>query len=181
MRSLRFVLPLLIFAAIGLFLFKGLSNDPRKLPSPLIDKPAPGFTLPVLAQEGRTWHPEQLRGQVWLLNVWGSWCAACQVEHPLFNQIAREGSLLLVGLAWKDKPEASSAWLTRLGNPYDIVVSDEIGRTAIDYGVYGAPESFLIDKRGIIRFKQVGPFTPESIRDELMPLVRKLRDEPDAS
>lgn len=180
MRSLRFILPLLIFAVIGMFLYKGLSNDPRKLPSPLVGKPAPEFSLPMLHDREQVWGPARMRGKVWLLNVWGSWCAACRIEHPLFNRIARDGSLPLVGLAWKDEPSASAGWLERLGDPYTIVISDQPGRVAIDYGVYGAPESFLIDKRGIIRFKQVGPFSAEIIRDELMPLVRQLEAEPDA-
>lgn len=180
MRGLRFIIPLLLFAVIGAFLYKGLSNDPRNIPSPLVGKPAPAFSLPVLGAGGQTWGPEDMRGKVWLLNVWGSWCAACQVEHPLFNEIAREGTLPLVGLAWKDDPAASTRWLERLGNPYSVVISDRPGRTVIDYGVYGAPESFLVDKRGVIRFKQTGPFSPEIIRDTLMPLVRQLEAEPDA-
>ncbi|MFA7503476.1 MAG: DsbE family thiol:disulfide interchange protein [Burkholderiaceae bacterium] len=179
MRSLRFIIPLLLFAAIGMFLYKGLSNDPRIIPSPLVGKPAPDFSLPILGADGRAWGPEEMRGKVWLLNIWGSWCAACQIEHPLFNQIARDGTLPLVGLAWKDDPQASARWLDRLGDPYTVVISDIQGRAAIDYGVYGAPESFLIDKRGVIRFKQTGPFSPESIRDTLMPLVRELEAEPE--
>ncbi len=180
MRSLRFIIPLLLFAVIGAFLYKGLSNDPRRIPSPLVDKPAPAFSLPVLGTDDQAWGPEQMRGKVWLLNIWGSWCAACLIEHPLFNQIAREGSLPLVGLAWKDDPVASTRWLERHGNPYSVVISDRPGRAAIDYGVYGAPESFLIDKRGVIRFKQTGPFSAEIIRDQLMPLVRQLQAEPGA-
>ncbi len=178
MRSTR----VLAFAALAMLLAAGvwLSRNPNReaLPSPLIGKPAPAFSLPVLGGDGQAWGPQDMRGKVWLLNVWGSWCAACQIEHPLFNQIAREGRLPLVGLAWKDDPAASARWLEKLGNPYTVVISDRQGRTVIDYGVYGAPESFLIDKRGVIRYKQTGPFSPEIIRDTLMPLVRQLEAEP---
>ncbi|MGD9941846.1 MAG: DsbE family thiol:disulfide interchange protein [Burkholderiaceae bacterium] len=175
MRILRFLLPALIFAVIAVFLLKGLDRDPRELPSPLIGKPAPDFSLPTVHDPATSWSPQALRGQVWLLNVWGSWCAACQVEHPLFNELARARTLPIVGLAWKDKPENSRAWLAKLGDPYTVSVSDEPGRVAIDYGVYGAPETFLIDRQGIIRFKHVGPITAELLRDKLLPLVRQLQ------
>ena len=175
MRLLRFLLPIALFAVVALFLFKGLERDPRNLPSPLIGKPAPAFTLPVLGREDQNWSPEALRGQVWLLNVWGSWCAACTVEHPLLNDLARTKTITIVGLAWKDKPEASARWLQRLGDPYSVVVSDLEGRAGIDWGVYGAPETFLIDKSGTIRFKHVGAITPELLQTRLMPLVRELQ------
>lgn len=175
MRLLRFLLPILLFAIIALFLYKGLDRDPRNLPSPLIGKAAPSFTLPVLGGDGRHWSPETLRGQVWLLNVWGSWCAACRVEHPLLNDLARAGNVTIVGLAWKDKPEASAGWLQRLGDPYSVVISDLDGRAGVDWGVYGAPETFLVDKKGTIRFKHVGAITPELLRTRLMPMVRELQ------
>ena len=175
MKALRFALPVAIFAAIAWFLLKGLDRDPRAIPSPLIDKPAPVFSLPVTHDLSRSWSPEAMRGQVWLLNVWGSWCAACQVEHPLFNDLAKAGTLPIVGLAWKDTPENSIAWLGKLGNPYAVVVSDLKGGVAIDYGVYGAPETFLIDKQGVIRFKHVGPLTRELLQTKLLPLVRQLQ------
>ncbi len=178
MRSLRFLIPLAVFGAIAVFLFRGLSRDPREIPSPLVGKPAPAFVLPTLADPAQTWSPDRLRGQVWLLNVWGSWCAACQVEHPLLNDLAHRKRVTLVGLAWKDKPDASRAWLARLGDPYSVVVVDQPGKVAIDYGVYGAPETFVIDKRGVIRHKQIGPFTPELIRDRLLPLLAELAREP---
>ena len=175
MKALRFALPVAIFAAIAWFLLKGLDRDPRAIPSPLIDKPAPVFSLPVTHDLSRSWSPEAMRGQVWLLNVWGSWCAACQVEHPLFNDLAKAGTLPIVGLAWKDTPENSIAWLRKLGNPYAVVVSDLKGGVAIDYGVYGAPETFLIDKQGVIRFKHVGPLTRELLQTKLLPLVRQMQ------
>jgi cytochrome c biogenesis protein CcmG/thiol:disulfide interchange protein DsbE len=174
MRSLRFLIPVILFSAIAWFLLKGLERDPRQVPSPLIGKPAPEFSLPLLKSEGQ-WSPQALKGQVWMLNVWGSWCAACQIEHPLLNELARNKTVSMVGLAWKDKREDSLKWLDRFGDPYSVVISDLNGRVAIDWGVYGAPESFVIDKQGIIRYKQIGPFTPEIIRDELLPLLKRLQ------
>ncbi len=174
MKALRFVLPAAIFALIAWFLLAGLDRNPRDIPSPLIDRPAPDFSLPVTHDLARTWSPQALRGKVWLLNVWGSWCTACQVEHPILNDLARSGEIPIVGLAWKDMPENSIAWLRRLGNPYSVVVSDVQGRVGIDYGVYGAPETFLIDREGVIRFKHVGPITPELLQTKLLPLARQL-------
>ncbi len=178
MRALKFLIPLAVFMAIAVFLYRGLSLDPRKLPSPLIDKPAPAFVLPQLHTDGQSWTPEAMRGKVWMLNVWGSWCAACVQEHPLLNQLSAGKVVPIVGLAWKDKPEDSKRWLQRYGDPFVMVVYDQKGGTPINYGVYGAPETFVIDKRGIIRHKQVGPFTAEIIRDELVPLIERLNGEP---
>lgn len=174
MRALRFLLPAAVFAVIAWFLLAGLDRNPREIPSPLIGKPAPDFSLPVTHDLARSWSPQALRGKVWLLNVWGSWCAACQVEHPVLNDLARTGEITIIGLAWKDMPENSLAWLRRLGNPYSVVVSDVQGRVGIDYGVYGAPETFLIDGAGIIRYKHVGPVTPELLKNKLLPLAREL-------
>ncbi len=177
MRALRYLLPLLIFATIGVFLLKGLDRDPRNVPSPLIGKPAPATAVAVLgATDGARWTPEQMRGQVWLLNIWGSWCAACEIEHPLLNAWARRGLAPVVGFAWKDAPEASQAWLARLGNPYAVSITDPTGKAAIDWGVYGAPETFVIDKAGIVRDKHVGPLTPEIIDNRLAPLVARLNN-----
>lgn len=177
MKVLRFLLPAALFAVIAVFLMKGLDRNPRDLPSALIDRPAPAFTLPHLHDEANRWSPADYRGKVWLLNVWGSWCAACQVEHPLFNELAKAGTVPIVGLAWKDKPDASRKWLERFGNPYAITISDVDGRAGIDWGVYGAPETFIIDASGIIRFKYVGAVTPELLRDRMLPLVRKLQQQ----
>ena len=175
MRALKFLIPLLLFAAIAVFLYQGLSRDPREIPSPLIGKPAPDFSLPVLSDLSKTWSPAQMKGQVWLLNVWGSWCTACQIEHPLLLNIAQEKLLPIVGLAWKDMPENAKAWLVKLGDPYQPTVVDFKGKVAIDYGVYGAPETFLIDKQGVIRFKHVGPITTQLIQNKLRPLVQSLQ------
>ena len=177
MRALKFLIPLIVFLAIAAFLYRGLSLDPRKLPSPLIDKPAPAFSLPQLEKPAENWSPEAMRGQVWMLNVWGSWCAACVAEHPFLNKLAADGIVPIIGVAWKDKPDDSRRWLARYGNPFAIVVTDVKGGTAIDYGVYGAPETFVIDKRGVIRHKQTGPFTPNIIQQELLPLIKRLNGE----
>ena len=173
MRALKFVLPLAIFLAIGAFLYRGLDRDPREIPSPLIGKPAPEFELPLLGELTKTWSPGQMRGQVWLLNVWGSWCTACQVEHPLLLELARNKTVPLVGLAWKDMPDNSKAWLTKLGDPYTKTVLDFKGKVAIDYGVYGAPETFLIDKQGVVRYKHVGPISREVLDTRLLPALAK--------
>ncbi len=175
MRALKFLIPLALFAGIAWFLLKGLDNDPRKLPSPLIGKPAPTDSLPTLADPSQRWSPEQMRGQVWVLNVWGSWCAGCKVEHPLLGVFSTKGAVPIVGMAWKDDPAASKAWLERLGDPYKINVMDRDGRAAIDWGVYGAPETFVIDKTGVIRDKHIGPLTAKAIDERLVPLVQKLQ------
>ncbi len=173
MRTLKFLIPLAIFVAIAVFLLKGLSRDPREIPSPLVGKPAPMFELPMLQQPDKRWSPRELQGRVWLLNVWGSWCAGCQVEHPLLNELARRDIVPIVGLAWKDKPEAARAWLDKLGNPYAPTVMDLDGKVAIDWGVYGAPETFLIDKGGTIRYKHIGPLTAEIVESRLLPELKR--------
>lgn len=178
MRSLKYGLPLAIFLLIGWFLLRGLDRNPREIPSPLIGKPAPSFSLPMLADLSKAWSPEQLKGQVWMLNVWGSWCSACQIEHPLLNDLARAKATPIVGLAWKDMPDNSKAWLKKLGDPYDPVVVDFQGKVAIDYGVYGAPETFIIDKQGVIRYKHVGPITIELVNSKLLPLLVELKAGP---
>jgi cytochrome c biogenesis protein CcmG, thiol:disulfide interchange protein DsbE len=176
-KVLRFALPLALFAVLGFFLLKGLDKDPRILPSVMIDKPVPRLALALMnqGQTGTTlWSSDTMKGQVWLLNVWGSWCAACVTEHPLLNQLAASKSLPIVGLAWKDTTSAAQAWLNKHGNPFVTVILDQPGRSVIDLGVYGAPESFLIDKKGVIRFKQIGPFTAQSIEQQLLPMSKKL-------
>lgn len=176
MRALKFLIPLLLFAGIAWFLMKGLSKDPREIPSPLIGKPAPMVTLPLLdAASATPWTPEQMRGKVWLLNVWGSWCAGCKTEHPVLNDFARQGIAPMVGMAWKDRPEASRDWLAKLGNPYETNVMDRDGKAAIDWGVYGAPETFVIDKAGIVRDKIIGAITPDTLSQRLVPLIRRLQ------
>ncbi len=174
---MRFAVPLLIFLALGLLLFFGLDNDPRKLPSPLINKPAPAFELPLLKQPEQKLGKKDLLGHVYLLNVWGSWCVACRTEHPYLMEIARRNEVPLYGLNWRDRPEEAIRWLKQFGNPYTKVLADQAGRTVIDFGVYGAPETFLVDQQGVIRYKYVGPVTMAVYEQELLPRIRQLRGE----
>jgi cytochrome c biogenesis protein CcmG/thiol:disulfide interchange protein DsbE len=167
--------PLVAFAALALLLAAGLRLQPRKLPSPFIGRPAPAFELPTLQGEGGPLSPAALQGQVWVLNVWASWCAPCRAEHPLLVEAARARQVTLVGLNTKDDPRAAQEWLRALGDPYAQVGSDRDGRVAIDYGVYGVPETFVIDREGIVRFKHVGPLTTEVWAGQVLPLVRRLQ------
>jgi cytochrome c biogenesis protein CcmG, thiol:disulfide interchange protein DsbE len=169
-------IPLVLFFVVAAFLGVGLTLKPREIPSPLIDKPAPGFTLPQLHAGDRVLTPEQLKGRVYLLNVWASWCGSCRVEHPHLMALAKSGRIPIYGLNYKDGREAGLDWLQRHGDPYVASAFDADGRVAIDYGVYGAPETFLVDARGVIRYKHIGPLTPEVIEAKLMPLARELSD-----
>lgn len=174
-RIWKFLLPLGVFAVLVFFLFKGLSLNPREVPSPLVDKTVPDFTLPKLHAPDQKLSAKDLRGQVWLLNVWGSWCVSCRIEHPLLNEIAKNNIVPIYGLNWKDKREDAVAWLNKFGDPYTASVADVDGRVAIDFGVYGAPETFVIDKQGVIRYKHIGPITAESLQNDLLPLIEKLK------
>jgi cytochrome c biogenesis protein CcmG/thiol:disulfide interchange protein DsbE len=165
----RFVIPLVLAAGLGVLLFAGLYNDPKLIPSPLIDKPAPVFELPELNQPDARVSTGTLAGAPYLLNVFASWCPSCRLEHPVLEAFAKKGSVRLVGLNWKDKPEDAKRWLAQFGNPYTDIAVDESGRTGIDFGVYGSPETFLVDGRGIVRYKHVGPLTPEVIATEIEP------------
>ena len=167
-------LPFIVFAVLVAFLAIGLKLDPREVPSPLVNKAAPSFSLPLLAQPSNKLTPQDLRGKVWLLNVWASWCVSCRVEHPLLVELAKTGTVPIYGLNYKDKRDDAMQWLRERGDPYLQSISDTDGRVGIDYGVYGVPETFVIDREGVIRYKQIGPLTPESLRDTILPLVRKL-------
>ena len=175
MKALRFVFPLAVFLGIAIFLFAGLGKDPRVLPSPLIDKPAPEFDLPDLHDPAARVSSKALRGQIYLLNVWGSWCVSCRIEHPVLEAFAREKLVPVIGLDWKDPREDALRWLAQFGDPYDQIAVDADGRTAIDFGIYGAPESFLVDAAGVIRFKHVGPLTPDVVEGKLKPMIAKLQ------
>jgi cytochrome c biogenesis protein CcmG/thiol:disulfide interchange protein DsbE len=170
----RFAIPLVLFILLVAFLAIGLRHDPHEVPSPLIDKPAPAFQLAQLRDPSRTFSAADMRGKVWLLNVWASWCVTCRDEHPLLLQYARSGALPIYGLNYKDKREDALSWLGELGDPYVLSVSDNDGRVGIDYGVYGAPETYLIDRDGVIRFKQIGPVTPDVWQKTILPLAQKL-------
>ena len=178
MKALRFGIPLAIFAVLVFVLWRGLWRDPREVPSVLVDKPAPAFALPVLGDAGRQFSPAEFRGKVWVLNVWGSWCVSCQVEHPTLLALAKTNVVPIVGFDWKDKSDTAIKWLAQQGgDPYVFSVTDLDGRVAIDYGVYGAPETFVIDKAGVIRYKHIGPLDDKAVADKLLPLIRKLEQQ----
>jgi cytochrome c biogenesis protein CcmG/thiol:disulfide interchange protein DsbE len=174
MRSLKYVVPLVLFLGLAVFFAIGLTRDPREIPSPFIGKAAPAFRLEQLADAGAAFTPEQMKGKVWLLNVWASWCVACRVEHPLLVELSKQKLVPIVGLNYKDKRDDGLQWLRRHGDPYSLSAFDVEGKVGIDYGVYGVPETFVIDKQGVIRYKQIGPITPEALEKKIMPLVRKL-------
>ncbi len=177
MKRLVYLAPLGLFLAALAYFAMGLTMDPRKLPSALIDRAAPEFDLPSLAGRENGLSTETLRGQVSLLNVFGSWCPGCLAEHPVLMMIADSGAVPLYGLNWKDKPGAGAAWLDRHGDPYARVGDDAAGRVAIDLGVTGAPETYVIDKEGRIRYKHIGPVTGKVWRETLRPLIEKLQND----
>jgi cytochrome c biogenesis protein CcmG, thiol:disulfide interchange protein DsbE len=174
MRTLKFLLPAAAFLVLAAFLLMGLSRDPREIPSPLVGKPAPAFELPVLGEPQQVFTPAQMQGRVWLLNVWASWCVPCLVEHPLLVQLANDKVVPIVGFNYKDESGDATRWLAKHGDPYMTIAVDRNGRAALDYGVYGVPETFVIDKAGLVRFKHVGPLTPEVMSQRLLPLVKEL-------
>jgi len=171
----RFLLPLGIFFVLVLFLAVGLRLDPRQVPSPLIDKPAPAFTLPQLDDPQRQFSQKDMLGKVWMLNVWASWCVSCREEHPVLVELSKKNIVPIYGLNYKDERKDALAWLGKLGNPYTVSIMDADGRIGIDYGVYGVPETYVIDKQGVIRYKQIGPVTPDVLDAKILPLVRKLQ------
>ena len=173
-KYLRFLLPLAIFIALVGFLAAGLKLDPKEVPSPLIGKPAPDFALTRLDQPTLTIRREDLLGKVWMLNVWASWCTACREEHPVLLDFARRRLVPVYGLDYKDQRGAGLRWLSNSGDPYEASLFDPEGRVGIDWGVYGVPETFIIDREGVVRYKHIGPLTPEVLRDTIEPLLRQL-------
>ena len=171
----RFLWPLAIFLLLVGFLAAGLKLDPREVPSPLVGKPAPAFELPVLQQPDKRFAPADMRGKVWLLNVWASWCESCRDEHPLLVALSKQGTLPILGLNYKDKDADAQRWLKQFGNPYQLSAVDADGRIGIDYGVYGVPETYLIDPQGVIRFKQIGAITPAILEQKILPLAATLK------
>ena len=186
-----YLIPLGLFVALVVFLAVGLTRDPREIPSPLVGKPAPAFSLPVLVGD-QSFSPADMKGKVWLFNVWATWCVACREEHPLLVAFAKQSQVPVVGLSYKEiqpqdlasgpltqaqqmqlAKERSLRFLQRQGDPYTLSVLDLDGRVGIDYGVYGVPETYLIDRDGIIRYKRVGPLTPQILQDTLLPLIRQ--------
>ena len=165
---------LAVFAALVVLLAIGLRLNPREVPSPLIGKPAPAFELPLLLSADKKFSEKDMLGRVWILNVWASWCPPCLVEHPVVTRIAKSGMAPVVGLNYKDAREEALPWLERNGNPYQLIAFDRDGRIGIDYGVYGVPETYVIDRQGVIRYKHIGPLSADVVREKLEPLVKEL-------
>jgi len=171
---LRYLIPLVIFVVLAVFLAIGLTRDPHELKSVLINKPAPTFRVPQLKASDKTISNEDMRGKVWLLNVWASWCIACREEHPYLIEYAKSGVVPIYGLNYKDRREDALATLDELGDPYTASAVDLDGRVGIDFGVYGAPETYVIDQGGTIRFKYVGPMMPDVWKEKILPVVQEL-------
>jgi cytochrome c biogenesis protein CcmG/thiol:disulfide interchange protein DsbE len=170
----RYLVPLVCFLVLLGFLAAGLRLKPREVPSPLVNKPVPTFRLPTLADPAQWLSPQDLRGKVWILNVWASWCVACRDEHPVLVDFAKAGLVPLYGLNYKDKRPDALGWLAKFGDPYQQSLSDLDGLVGIDLGVYGVPETFVVDRNGVIRYKHIGPVTPEVLRDTIIPLIGRL-------
>lgn len=169
-----FLVPLAIFLVLVVFLGAGLRLNPREVPSPFIGKPAPHFAVSQLGAPGKTISPADMAGKVWLINVWASWCASCRVEHPVLMEFASRNIAPIVGLNYKDKRDEGLAWLREHGDPYLLSAFDADGRIGIDYGVYGVPETFVIDKQGVVRMKLTGPLTRQLIQEKILPLLKEL-------
>jgi len=179
---IRYFLPLIAFSGLVALMMFGLGNDPRHVPSPFVGKPAPTFTLPRLYKEGETVSPEDMKGKVWILNVWASWCVSCRAEHEIVTRFVEKTGVSVLGLNYKDYGtedygSAAKSWLTQFEDPYSDIAVDVTGLTGIDWGVYGVPESFVIDKKGIIRRKFTGPISEEDVTETLTPLIHELRRE----
>ena len=174
-RLLPFAVFVLIVALLGFGIWWGERHDPREVPSPLIDKPAPTFSLPLLDDPTKKLGSDDLKGQPYLLNVFASWCFACRDEHPILMSDGKTLGIKLVGFDYKDEPEDAKRWIAQFGDPYDVIVADYPGNVAIDFGVTGAPETFLVDAHGIIRYKYISPITPEVIKTELLPRISLLK------
>lgn len=174
MRRVVFILPVVVFITIAGFLAQGLTRDPSELPSALLDRPAPEFDLPPL--EGRDDHGlarSDLGGEPMLVNVFASWCVPCRVEHPLINRLAEEG-VTVQGINHKDKPEAARAWLAELGDNFTHVGADRDGRASIEWGVYGVPETYIVDPAGTIVYRHVGPLRPEDVEETILPILESI-------
>ncbi len=172
---MRFILPFVIFVILAGFLYKGLGRDTREVPSPLVNKAAPAFVLPKLSEPDQKFSPADMQGKVWLLNVWASWCGACKDEHPILMALSKQAIVPIIGLDYKDKREDGEATLQKAGDPYTLTISDADGKVGFDYGVYGVPETYVIDKQGIIRYKLIGAVTPENLTQTILPLVKELQ------
>lgn len=170
----RYLWPLGIFLILVAFLGIGLTLNPREVPSPLVGKAAPAFELPRLHEPSKNFSPAEMKGRVWMLNVWASWCVSCRDEHPVLVELAKTKLVPLYGLNYKDPRDDALRWLKQFGDPYDMSVADIDGRIGIEYGVYGVPETYVIDKAGVIRYKHIGPINRESVQKTLLPLIAEL-------
>lgn len=170
-------IPLALLIGLVALFWVGLQKNPERVPSPLIGKPAPTFSLPALHDPRKTVDSENLKGRVTLLNVWGTWCPGCREEHALLVRFSRRQDVPIYGLNWKDDRDKAIDWLDRLGNPYKASAFDQSGKVAIDWGVYGAPETFVIDAEGIIRHKHIGPLDEQSLQETILPLIERLSTE----
>ena len=170
-------LPFIAFLALAGLLYAGIqlssTRDPNAIPSPLIGKPAPNFSLPDFNDPSRTVTNADLLGQPYLLNVWASWCPTCRIEHPIITEVAKRGLVKVVGYNYKDEPDEARRWLQQFGDPYHLIIADQDGRRAIDWGIYGAPETFLVDAQGIVVFKHAGPVTWDIVQEKILPLLQK--------
>lgn len=174
---LRFLVPLAVFLAIAVLLAVGLTLDSERVPSPLVGKPMPAFALPAVDSPERTVRPADFRGSPWLLNVWATWCVSCRAEHEVLMEAARRHDAIIVGLGYKDEREAAIEWLRERGNPYVVSAHDPDGRTGIDLGVYGVPETYVVDAGGVIRYKHIGPVSWRDLRERILPLLDELETE----
>jgi cytochrome c biogenesis protein CcmG/thiol:disulfide interchange protein DsbE len=172
---LRYLIPAGIFAVVVVFLAIGLNLDPREIPSPLVGKPVPHFTLARLKEPSTPFTQDEFNGKVSLLNIWATWCVSCRAEHQILLALAKSGKVDIYGLNYKDKREDALRWLKMLGDPYVANAFDGDGRVGIDWGVYGTPETFVIDKKGMIRHKVIGPISVEILKNELLPLIEELQ------
>ena len=177
-RYLRYLVPLAIFFVLVAFLYRGLSLDPKRAPSPLVGKPMPAFSLPRLQDPAATLSDADLRGKVSILNIWATWCVSCRAEHEVLLRLAKSDKVDIYGLNYKDERPKAKQWLVQLGDPYVANAFDEDGRTGIDWGVYGAPETFVMDREGIIRHKHIGPLTVDALNNEILPLIAELQSNP---
>ena len=177
-RYLRYLVPLAIFMVLVAFLYRGLSLDPKRVPSPLVGKPMPEFSLPRLQDPAATLSDTNLKGKVSVLNIWATWCVSCRAEHKVLLLLAKSDKVDIYGLNYKDERNKAKQWLVQLGDPYIANAFDADGRTGIDWGVYGAPETFIMDREGIIRHKHIGPLTVDALNNEILPLIAELQATP---
>ena len=177
-RYLRYLVPLAIFIVLVAFLYRGLSLDPKRIPSPLVGKPMPEFSLPSLKDPAVTISNDDFKGKVSILNIWATWCVSCRAEHTVLLQLAQSNKVDIYGLNYKDERDKAKQWLAQLGDPYVANAFDADGRVGIDWGVYGAPETFIMDQQGIIRHKHIGPLTVENLNNEILPIIAELQPTP---